>query len=117
MHPELAALFAERSAPTHVNAQAVLDAMRPIITVAALVDKQMAHYRALHLAAKFAIHDSALDGKQERIKKTFRVTQEASTAFIAAGELLADAMTQLERYLEEDERDVKLLQQVRTGAP
>ena len=106
MHPELKTLFDERKNPTHVNGDQVHDAMRPIMEIGAKVDQQMAVYRMHHLNAKFAIHDHDLDPKQERIKQTFRVVQEANTQFIAAGERLADAMTQLERYLAEDEADV-----------
>ena len=106
MHPQLQAIFDERKTPTHANARAVHDALRPILNVAALVDKQMAHYRSLHLDAKLAIHDVGLDPKQERIKQQFKVAHEATTALIAAGERLADAMTTLETSLDQDEKDV-----------
>ncbi len=106
MESPLQKIFDERKNPTHVGAREVHDAMDPILNLAALLDQQMAIYRKHHLNAKTAIHDVKLDGKQERIKQTLRVVQEASTAFIGVGERLCDAMVQLERYLDEDEQDV-----------
>ena len=106
IHQELKNLFAERRSPTHLGSANLKELMRPILQLAALADKQMAVYREHHLNAKVAIHDHALDGKQERLKQTFRSTQSATSAFIESGERFLESFSQLERYLDEDEADV-----------
>jgi hypothetical protein len=106
MHASLQALFDEHKQPQHAGKRDVHDQLKPILAAAARINKQMAVYRDLHLTAKLDDHDHLLDGKQEMLRQKFAAGERLAAEFIAAGERLADVMTEIEQEMVKGEADI-----------
>jgi hypothetical protein len=97
-HKELQALLDEHTKPTHASKRDVHDQLRPILTAATKLSKQMGVYRDHHLNAKLAVHepDAVVDGKLQLLITKVGACEKACTDFIAAGERLADIMSEID---------------------
>jgi seryl-tRNA synthetase len=117
MRETMKALFDEHRAPQFASKRDVHDALKPILGLAAKVNKQLAVYREHHLSAKLDEHDHSFDGQQEYIAQAITAAERATSTMIAAGEQLADVMTDLERKMLEKERDILALETSRANPP
>ncbi len=106
MKPHLKAIFDERKNPTHASCRDVHDQLKPIMKMSAMIGKQIAHYRDLHIDAMLADVDNELEPKKERMRQKLTVVDQAYTAFNEAAERLAREMQNMERCLDEDEADI-----------
>lgn len=117
IHPELAKVFAEHAAPTHASKRSVHDQLAPVLKTASDAQRQVAEYRSQLTQAMVAEHDHELDSKMEHMFQTLGAAEREAAAFAQSGRLLAQAFTQLDRYMAEWRADVARWQALPDSAP
>lgn len=103
MHSALEHLFDEHTSPSHASRRAVHDRASPILAIATAVQRQIAMYRELLIAAELSLanDDGKLQGKIEHLHQTLGALERESAAFVESGRRLAGGLTQWDRYMAE----------------
>lgn len=97
-------VFAEHRQPKHASKRAVHDQLSPIMAMAADVQRQVIEYRAALVQAQLS--DDSLAPNIEHMYQTFGAIDREVANLVAAGRALAQAFTQLDRYIADAESDV-----------